>query len=165
MITQSELKELLDYDPETGVFIWKKKVANRVKIGDIAGCLDISTGYIVFMIKGKRYRAHRLAWFYIYGEWPKDQIDHINHVRDDNRIVNLREVTRQENLKNASLSKNNKSDVTGVHWYKANKEWRAQIMVNGKYIHLGYFNDKHDAAMTRKEAEIKYEYHENHGGV
>ena len=94
MITQEELKELLDYNPETGLFTWN--VYNNIKNKTTAGTFN--DGYIQIKIKQKIYQAHRLAWLYVYGEWPKGQIDHINGIRDDNRIENLRDVTNRETL-------------------------------------------------------------------
>jgi len=104
--------------------------------------------------------AHRLAWFYMEGEWPTG---HINHIRDDNRWVNLREVSNQENHKNQSISINNKSGVIGVCWNKKARKWHAQIKVNYKAISLGCFSDIHNAIKARKDAEIKYGFHKNHG--
>lgn len=161
MITQSELKELLDYNPETGVFTWKVSNSNRVKAGASANCKK--GGYIIIMVKSKAYRAHRLAWLYMYGVWPENQIDHINHNGLDNRIFNLRETTQQENCKNTSISKNNTSGYTGVSLFKDRNKWQAYIMVDRKKIHLGYFEKKDDAALARKAAEIKYGFHPNHG--
>jgi len=104
-----------------------------------------------------------LAWLYVYGTMPKEQIDHINHVRDDNRIINLREVTHSENHKNRTKQSNNTSGVTGVHWLEEKERWQAYIKGDDKKIHLGTFKNKNDAISARKEAEIKYNYHSNHG--
>lgn len=161
MITQAELKRVLHYNPETGIFIWNISSTNRVRAGCTAGC--VSFGYILIAVEGERYQAHRLAWLYTYGEWPKDEVDHINHVKTDNRIVNLREVNHKDNLKNQALYKNNKSDVCGVYRNKQRDKWQAGIRVNGKHIHLGLFTDKRSAATARKEAENKYGFHPNHG--
>ena len=160
MINQKALKEILSYDPETGGFIWLIAPANCMKAGDAAGTLD--RGYVQIGIKGKLYRAHRLAWLITYGEWPRE-LDHINHIRDDNRIANLREVTRQENCKNRSPSKRNKSGVCGVCWNKASNKWLAMICVNSKNTYLGAFIDKFEAICARKSAENKHDYHTNHG--
>ena len=161
MITQSELKELLHYDPETGIFIRLISFTNKVKAGGVAGW-NSSHGYIKISVKSQTYYAHRLAWLYIHGVWPK-QIDHINHNPSDNRLVNLRETTQQENAKNASMKNTNKSGVTGIHLHEPSNKWRAYITVDGKAIHLGCFSIKNDAIKTRKEAEIKYGFHANHG--
>lgn len=160
MITQSELKELLHYDPETGVFTWLISVSN-VKTGAIAR--DYSHGYLRVSIKGKRYYGHRLAWLYMTGEWPKHQIDHINHVRCDNRFKNLRCATNSENHKNTPRRKDNKTGITGVSWEKAHKRWVVQITSPCKRVcrtrHIDFF----EACCSRKSAENKYGYHENHG--
>ena len=161
MVTQEELKELLHYNPDTGIFT---RIASRgsVKAGYIAGCLD-KDGYITIKINCKTYKAHRLAWFYVHGKWPKHKIDHINHVRADNRIANLRCATCRENNKNSSLRKDNTSGVCGVCWYRPKKKWASQIMVNGMNVCLGYFTDKFEAICARKSADNKHGYHANHG--
>ena len=161
MLTQERLKELLHYDPEAGLFTWLVSSGNGVKVGDIAG--SFSHGYIQIRVKGKLHQAHRLVWLYMSGVWPKDQIDHINHIRDDNRIVNLREATHRENGRNRSMKSNNKSGVTGVHRYEQRKKWVAQIKVDDKLIYLGCFTDKFEAVCARKSAENKFGFHPNHG--
>ena len=164
MLTQARLKKVLNYNELTGIFTWKVAKARRIKTGDIAGNLA-QQGYSRIVLDGKLYYSHRLAWFYVHGEWPKDQIDHINQSRTDNRIVNLREVTGAENNKNQSLSKSNKSGSIGVYWQKARNKWIAQININGKVKYLGLFSDKEDAIEARQAANIKYNYHVNHGKI
>ena len=106
-LTQARLKELLYYDQKTGIFTWKES-RRCVKKDDVSGTLD-SKGYVIIMVDRIRYKAHRLAWFYIYGVWPKNDIDHINTIRHHNFIVNLREATRGENLQNQTKAhKDNK---------------------------------------------------------
>ena len=161
MITQSELKKLLHYNPETGVFTWLKRKQGARK-SCIAGA-NHNCGYISIGINGKRYLSHRLAWLYMTGEWPKDQIDHINHIRNDNRIANLREATNQQNLKNTRISSRNTSGVNGVHWYKGRNKWQVYVKVNQKVKHLGYFTDKFEAICARMSANNKYGFHSNHG--
>lgn len=163
-ITREYLKNMLYYDKDIGVFTWLVDVGRygRIKAGSIAGHLH-STGYRVIGILGKNYSAHSLAWLYEYGEWPKDQIDHINHKRADNRIENLREVTNQENACNRTKLSNNTSGITGVVWDKSTNKWMSQIQVDGKKKTLGRFDDLEDAIKSRKEAEIKYVFHVNHG--
>lgn len=162
MLTQSELKEHLKYDQETGAFTRIKSISNYVKVGDIAGHVR-QDGYVRVSVKGKIYLAHRLAWLYVYGGWPREQIDHINHARADNRIENLREATNHENSKNRPPQNNNTSGVVGVHWYKPTKRWMAYIRVNKVNVNLGYFMDKFEAICARKSAERKYGFHLNHG--
>ncbi|MCK5236074.1 MAG: HNH endonuclease [Deltaproteobacteria bacterium] len=161
-LTQKQLKEILHYSPETGLFVWLTSPTKSVKIGDIAGTLG-SRGYVRIMIEGKNYQSHRLAWFYVYGVWPLNHIDHINHIKDDNRIVNLREATGQENQRNASLRKSNTSGVCGVSLHKTSNKWQATIGANDKNIHLGLFSDKFEAICARKSADNKYGFHANHG--
>ena len=160
-ITQKHLKELLHYDPETGFFIWNKR-GRGLSFGKRAGNKK-RDGYVRIMLNRREYSAHRLAWLYIHGSFPKGQIDHINHVRADNRIKNLRDVTRSENQRNASFRKNNKSGFNGVFWYTCKSRWVARIYVKGKIKHLGNFIKKSDAIEARKKANIKYDFHENHG--
>ena len=174
-LTQEIVKELLDYNPETGVFIWRFrerrwfstdkawKIGNSRFSGKTAGCLDKTSGYLIIGVLGKEYRAHRLAWLYMHGEFPKSQIDHINHVRTDNRITNLRQVSNHENAKNQRMRNNNTSGVTGVYWYESRNKWVAHITINGKYKNLGYYTNKADAITARKAAEAEYGFHENHG--
>ena len=161
MTTQSELKEALNYNPETGVFTWIISRGNGVKSGDVAGYIMLN-GYASIRIGKISYLSHRLAFLYVYGRWPKE-IDHINHDKSDNRWVNLREVSKQENQRNRSMNKNNTSGVAGVGWDKKNNRWEAQIKAKGKSIKLGRFIDKFEAICARKSANNKYGFHENHG--
>jgi len=162
-MTQGLLKEILLYCPLTGQFIWKINANTKhSRIGAIANTLN-KDGYIIIGYKNKKYKAHRLAWLYMYGKLPKEQIDHINHIRTDNRMYNLREVTSAENQKNRTMSKNNNSSVMGVNWHYRDKRWRAFISVDKKYIHLGNFIEFHEAVNARKNAEVLYGFHENHG--
>tara|TARA_B100001057_G_scaffold162519_2_gene163172 strand:- start:527 stop:1012 length:486 start_codon:yes stop_codon:yes gene_type:complete len=160
-MTQEYLKSLLDYNPETGKLIWKV-TRGSIKSGSEAGSTNC-LGYRLIGIDGKRYLGHRLAWLWYYGRWPENEIDHINHNPNDNRIKNLRELSHKQNMKNQSLYRNNTSGHAGVHWIRRDKRWLAQIQVNGKKINLGYFKEKEDAVKARKEAEAKYKFHQNHG--
>ena len=163
ILTQEFLKECLHYDSDTGIFTWRVRAANRLKVGDVAGCIDSTTGYIRIKVNGSMYAAHRVAWLYAHGNFPPEQIDHINGIRDDNRIKNLRAVSHQENGRNQSKPKDNKSGVVGVSWRKKDQKWQAQIYVNGKIKHLGHFADFVEAVTVRKQAEKRYGFHENHG--
>lgn len=152
MITQSRLKELLSYDPETGVFTRIVRTSSNARIGDIAGCLT-PYGYRQISIDGKDYLSHRLAWLYMTGAWPTDQMDHINGVRDDNRFVNLHEATDAENQQNRALPSNNTSGFLGVSWHKPTNKWRADIMIAGHQKFLGYFTTPeaaHEAYLAAK---------------
>lgn len=154
MITQERLKELLDYDPGTGVFTWRIDRTGTAKAGSVAGSLD-ADGYPQIKVDNRLYKAHRLAWLYIYGELPPHQIDHINRVRTDNRICNLRTATNAENLQNQRKRRNNTSGVIGVSWRKGLSKWQARIMFNGRCIHLGYYKTIEEAAAARAAAKAK----------
>ena len=138
------LREILDYNPESGVFRWKVSNNNRVKVGDVAGTLK-RDGYRRIMINGKAYLERRLAWFYVHGKWPKDMIDHINGIKDDNYIENLREATNAENQWNRTKRDNNTSGFKGVCWNKAAQKWQAQIRINNKVKYLGLFDSPEEA--------------------
>ena len=156
MITQKWLKDKYNYDKETGVFI------NR-KSKKLLGGID-KYGYLRTHLKGKGYRLHRLAWLYFYGELPSKNIDHINGNASDNRIDNLREAEQTLNLKNMRKRSDNKSGATGIWWDKCRNNWQVYINLKGKiFKHLGRFNNKFDALAARKSAEIKNNYHKNHG--
>lgn len=145
MITQKRLKDLLDYCPESGVFTHKTTRNNAVKVGQIAGALE-GRGYIGIKIDGTTYKAHRLAWLYIHGTFPENHIDHINGNRSDNRLVNLRPATNQENSANTDRQTNNTSGHKGVT--RGRGKWRAVIRFNGKLHHLGMFDDPELAALS-----------------
>ncbi len=165
MITQARLKELLHYNPDTGVFTWKVRTANRIQIGDEAGCRWAyeRTHYLKLGIDGALYYAHRLAWLYIHGSLPKLQIDHIDGDGLNNRISNLRDVTSRENRRNGRLRSDNKSGTVGVHFDKARCKWHAQIKTGSGNKFLGQFDCIEDAISARKKGEIKYGFHKNHG--
>jgi len=114
---------------------------------------DHGSGYKVIGVDGKLYLAHRLAWFFVHGNWPSDQIDHINGIKDDNRICNLREATTSENHQNMPLIKSNRSGAVGVHWDRASGRWMAQIAVNRRRKTLGRFDTVEDAARAYQEAK------------
>ncbi len=150
-LTQERLKELLHYDQETGVFTWISRVAKHTKIGDVAGYRG---QYIFIRIEGELHRAHRLAWLYVYGEWPNQDIDHKNRDKHDNSIANLRLATDSENLFNASLRSDNTSGHRGVSWSERDKVWRTYISQGGgKHVSLGQFRTRDEAVAARKAAE------------
>ena len=157
-----QLKEILHYEPDTGIFTWLVSTGKRVKAGDIAGCIE-AEGYRVIRIKTKLYKAHRLAWLYMTGKWPKHQIDHDDRVRNNNKWSNLFEATNTENQKNCSKRKDNVSGVAGVDWIKVDSIWRARIRSNGQRISLGRFKDKFEAICARLSANNTYNFHVNHG--
>jgi len=114
------------------------------------------------MFQRRHYLAHRLAWFYVYGEFPT-MIDHIDGNRTNNKISNLRQVSSKENQCNLTIAANNTSGITGVSFSKERSKWEAKIQIDGKTIHLGRYLDKEDAILARKQGEVKYEFHKNHG--
>jgi hypothetical protein len=160
-LTQERLKELLHYNPETGIFMRVKGVQGAAK-GAIVGSPD-KEGYLRVGIDYITHKLHRLAVLYMEGEFPANDMDHINHVRDDNRWKNLRAATKAENAMNISLSPRNTSGFCGVAWDKKGCRWAARITAAGKTMHLGNFLEIEDAIDARKAANIKYGFHENHG--
>lgn len=138
MLTQARLKEVLDYDPDTGIFTAKLTRGNCLA-GRTVGC-DNGGGYLKISIDNRVYFAHRLAWLFMTGEWPTFEIDHINGVRTDNRWCNLRRTCREHNVQNIGGPRSdNTSGYLGVCWNTRRGKWVAQIKAFGKHHHLGYF--------------------------
>lgn len=165
MLTQEKIKEVLHYDPETGVFIWLKNTGGGKVSGSIAGSVYKDTrgnNYNRIQVFGRAYGAHRLSWLYTHGYWP-DKIDHIDGNGLNNKLTNLRNVSNQQNCRNKRLMPTNTSGFCGVYFVKTRKKWRAFIRHENKILHLGDFICKDDAISARKMANIKYGYHENHG--
>ncbi|WP_348821259.1 HNH endonuclease [Escherichia coli] len=157
MITLDELKSNLSYDAESGFFIRKKSSNNKTKVGERAGFYD-KKGYLRIMVNKKIYSAHRLAWFYVHGRWPEGQIDHINEIKDDNRISNLREVNQTVNKLNTSMYANNKTGVKGViHNNRKGKKYKAYIRFNGVLIYLGGYDTIPHAKTAREIADYFFE--------
>ena len=173
-LTAGVARELLDYDPATGVLVWRHRSRdhfsslrscnswNGKHSGNLAGTVN-NHGYFRVRLFGRNYGAHRIAWLITNGAWPAGQIDHINGITSDNRLVNLRCVTSQENGRNAKRKSNNTSGITGVYWRKPHGKWCAAICVGEKKKHLGYFTNIFDAACARKSAELEHGFHPNHG--
>jgi len=158
-ITYDEIHKLFDYDPDTGIFLNRVTRSSNAKKGEVAGGLDISKGYWQIRVNGKKYRAHRLAWLYVYGYFPEYGLDHKDRIRHHNWINNLREASQSCNLKNCKIHSNNISGITGVCWHKRNKKWRVYIRDrNHKPLHIGYFASLLEAAKARYAAELKYKY-------
>jgi hypothetical protein len=150
-LTREQLHELLRYDPVTGDFYWRVQTNPRALVGMKAGANSISQGYRHINMNKKQYKAHNLVWFYFHGVFPTNVIDHINGNRLDNRIENLRDVTRQQNSWNLQKAKrNSKSGYLGVDWKPERNKWRAQIRVGGKKKLIGYF-------ATAEEASVAYQ--------
>lgn len=152
-ITQLRLKALLHYDPDTGTFQWTGQKHGRARYKTSAGHTCKRSGYTVIGVDGILYAAHRLAWLYVHGVWPEGDTDHINRVRHDNRIANLREATRAQNMQNSGLRADSTTGHTGVTWDKSSGRWRAKIMVDGRHYCLGRFADLDAAIAARKAAE------------
>ena len=146
---------MLGYDPETGVFVWRVQRNNNIKAGRTAGTHD-THGYLQIGVNSKLYLAHKLAWLYVHGVWPTEQIDHINRFRDDNRLANLRLATMSENRQNAKRRADNSSGAKGVYWHKKNLKWTARISIDSKKIHLGCFLSFDDAVAARRAAEEEH---------
>ena len=165
-LTQKYVKEALNYDQDTGIFIWRirpaehfknsrgKNVFNTRIAGSMAGSVD-SDGYISIGLDGRDYKAHRLVFLYIDGYFPENLVDHIDRDRQNNRRNNLRESSRQCNGQNCNISKSNKSGVTGVYWNKCKNKWVARIMISRKTIYLGYYENIFDAVCARLSEEIR----------
>lgn len=153
-ISQERLKELLAYDPSTGVFTWREDRGNGVRPGDRAGSIQVS-GHRSIDVDGKKRRAHRLAFLYMTGAMPTKLVDHIDRDRDNNTWENLREVDDNGNCRNRGMGTNNTSGIKGVAWHVTSKKWQASIRAGGKSIHLGLFNDKELAAAAYAEAAEK----------
>lgn len=161
-ITASQLREIVDYCAETGIFTSKISKKN-LSLGKRMGSVCKQSGYVRIRINRRLYYAHRLAWLYVYGKYPDNHIDHKNHVRSANWIKNLRDVTSKENQKNQSKSRANTSGVPGVHKNKSTGRFLAFINKSGKKVWLGTFTELKDAARARRSAEVKEGYHVNHG--
>lgn len=155
LLTQARLKELLHYDPETGVFTRIAKRKGGSGLGKPAGYVR-DDGYVEVCVDYNRFLAHRLVIFYVTGAWPEVFVDHANRDRQDNRFCNLRQATNAENMRNANIQKNNTSGVRGVSWSKAANKWVARIKAGGRYQHLGCFEDFEEAVSTRQAAMEKY---------
>jgi hypothetical protein len=150
-LSSEELKRMLRYDPDTGDWVWKiKKNCSTMNIGDKAGAFSKWHLYHTITINRINYRSHRLAWFYMMSKWPKNQIDHIDGNRKNNKFSNLREATNQENCNNKSFYKNNSLGIKGVS--KRGNIYRATIFINGKQKHLGNYSTIDEARSVRNKA-------------
>jgi len=163
ILTQDLLNELFVYDQHTGILTNRIQRGSRGRAGYAVGYPD-KNGYLTLKINGNHCRVHRVIWVMVTGEFP-DEIDHINGITDDNRITNLRSVSKIENHQNTKLPNNNTSGVIGVYWSKRDRKWCSSIRVNNGNKSLGNFDTIKDAAAARREAEIKYGFHENHGRI
>lgn len=144
-LSAERVRQMLSYEAETGVFTWVALSGRRAKIGDRAGSFNKSIGYRVIGIDGARYYEHRLAWLWVTGSWPDNDIDHINCDKSDNRWTNLRGATMAQNIANIGSWRHNTSGLKGAHWSKAAQRWSSRIGAR----HLGLFD-------TREEAHEAY---------
>jgi len=164
-LTPEILRRTLDYNKQTGLFTWKIEPYHhscKFKIGDQAGH-KAGKGYISVKLFGQSYAAHRLAYFYVLGFWPEDQIDHKDQNKSNNSWYNLRECSNKINHHNKPKQSNNKSGVTGVLWKERINKWIAYITIEGKKTHLGSFTSKEEAIKVRLTAEKEHGYYCNHG--
>ena len=151
-----KIKNILSYDPITGLFTRKLTTSPRAKKGDIAG-YKMPSGYVSICVLRTRQYAHRLAWEIFYGVKPEFEIDHINGIRDDNRITNLRQCDKYQNQCNRSSNKNARLKSKGVDFMKSKGKYRARIRVRGKDIHLGLFDSELEASVAYTNASKKYQ--------
>lgn len=158
--TAAEVRGLLDYNPDTGVFTRRVATGGRygAAVGSVAGTLS-DGGYLMISVRSKQYRAHRLAWLYMTGEWPANEIDHRNGVRTDNRFNNLRDVTTQVNQQNRRVAtKRSSTGLLGASWSKREGAYVARIWINGRYRSLGHFLTAE--AAHRAYLQAKRSHHE-----
>lgn len=142
-LTAKRLREVVQYNPDTGFFKRLISRSNRIAPGGLTGVATAENGYASINIDGTVYKAQRLVWLYVYGEFPDGIVDHINGIPSDNRLVNLRVATKSENLCNRPRPKNNTSGLKGI--CRENKKWKAQIVKNGVHYYIGIFDTKEEA--------------------
>lgn len=180
-ISPEFLRQLLRYEPKTGKLFWRERTPDMFEKEGNAGAAGVckcwnvrfahkeafttkdNRGYLNGVIFNRRLKAHRVAYAMHHGKWPKNQVDHMDGDRTNNKILNLRDATNQENARNMTKSSRNTSGTIGVTWHKHSRLWHAKIRANGKNVSLGYFRNLSDAAAARKVAERKYGYAPTHG--
>lgn len=155
MLTQERLKEVLHYNPDTGIFTWIARAAYNTHVGSQAGNHCKVSGYIRIGIDGRSYRASRLAVLYMTGRWPRRIVDHKDRNRANNRWLNLREASYSQNNSNITARTKSGSSVPGVYWYADREKWRAIITVNRKMVSLGYYPELELAELVASEARNK----------
>jgi hypothetical protein len=154
----ARLRSLLDYDPDTGIFTWKFRTSNRIKVGDVAGYVN-EEGYVQIGVDGKLYLAQRLAWLYVTGDWPMHDVDHWDTNPTNNAWKNLRDVPNAINAQNRRTpGTRNKSGYLGVSWSHRRQKWIAQVTIDGKQTNLGGYDTPEEAYQVYLAA--KREHHE-----
>lgn len=161
VLTIERLRSLLDYDPATGAFVWKAKSnkSSSVKVGSPAGTPARGSRRVLYVqigIDRRYYRAHRLAWMYMTGNWPSVLLDHVDGNGLNNAWANLRSATTAENTRHQGIRSNNSTGFKGVIWQPRERRWRAVIGVDGKKIHLGCYATPEAAAQAYDEAAMKH---------
>lgn len=157
-LTATRLREILHYEPDTGVFTRRVHFGKRFRAGSVAGFVMQSTGYAAISIDYTHHLAHRLAWLYMTGAWPANQIDHIDRCRTNNRWENLRPATNKQNCENTGRALGS-SGTRGVYFWEAKKKWVARIHHEGRTISLGHHETLELAIAARKAAELRYFTH------
>jgi hypothetical protein len=155
MIDQETVKKLFYYDADSGMLLWRNASSRNVKPWQEAKAPN-GHGYYSVKINNKSYLVHRVIWLYVYGNFPQSDIDHKNRIRNDNRLCNLRAVTRTDNCQNISLPSHNKSGHLGVSWFKSHNCWTVYVKVDKKNKWLGYYKNLDAAIAARKAGEAKY---------
>ena len=155
-LTADRLRQVANYNSDTGAFTWIIVPHNRFRVGDRAGYRRTVDGYWSIQVDKTPYLAHRLAWLYVKGTWPKNQLDHINGIRDDNRISNLREATQEENHQNVKTRAGRNHAERGTCYRKDVKKWAAAIGMDGGHVYLGLFDTQEQAHQAYVEAKLKY---------
>lgn len=180
ILTPRLVRRLIDYDPDTGHMAWKvrgRSVLSSTDAHSLAAMARFNSrwagtpalasinahGYRHGSIMGRTYTAHRVAMCIYHNRWPADLVDHINGIKSDNRIENLRFATRSDNQRNCKRSSRNKSGFTGVAWHASSGKWHAYIFDNGQSKSIGYFDCKQQAVDARKQEAARLGFHENHG--
>lgn len=146
------LRTILCYDERTGLFTWLQKLNRRVVVGATAGCVCKTHGYVLIGINGRSYRAHRLAWLYKTGSWPKGGLDHKDLDKANNRWLNLREATQTQNMQNSGAHKNNSTGLKGVSFHKPSGKYAVKIRIDGRRKYLGLFATPEAAAEAYRNA-------------
>jgi hypothetical protein len=151
-VKHDEVRDVLDYEPSTGVFRWRVSPGGRGGVGAVAGTRD-HEGYVVIRYRGRGYKAHRLAWLYVHGELPAGVVDHINGDKADNRIHNLRDVDAYVNAQNVERpNKNGRSGLRWVSWFSQYQKWKASFFFRKKHYFVGHFDDPAEAHEAAKRA-------------